>query len=104
MNLPDKPLVSIRPGGRFAPIDLKSLWAYRELLYFLTWRDVKVRYKQTALGAAWAIIQHEGTAIYYGTNTGGRAWLQTCVELPPTYCDPPAEFMAAHYARHGENP
>lgn len=38
-------------------LDLKGLWAYRELLYFLTWRDVKVRYKQTLLGVAWAIIQ-----------------------------------------------
>ncbi len=59
-DLPEKPLVSIRagaPGFGWAAIDLKSLWAYRELLYFLTWRDVKVRYKQTVLGAAWAIIQ-----------------------------------------------
>ena len=39
------------------PIDFRALWAYRELLYFLTWREVKVRYKQTALGFAWAIIQ-----------------------------------------------
>jgi lipopolysaccharide transport system permease protein len=38
-------------------LDLPDLWRYRELLYFLTWRDVKVRYKQTVLGAAWAIIQ-----------------------------------------------
>ena len=36
---------------------MRELWDYRELLYFLTWRDIKVRYKQTALGAAWAIIQ-----------------------------------------------
>ncbi len=59
-NLPEKPLVSIRAGASgygWAAIDLKSLWAYRELLYFLTWRDVKVKYKQTVLGAAWAIIQ-----------------------------------------------
>jgi lipopolysaccharide transport system permease protein len=55
--LPDQPLVSIRAGKKWAALDLKSLWAYRELLYFLTWRDVKVRYKQTLLGAAWAIIQ-----------------------------------------------
>lgn len=39
------------------PINLRDLWAYRELLYFLTWRDIKVRYKQTVLGFAWAIIQ-----------------------------------------------
>ncbi|HKQ72402.1 MAG TPA: ABC transporter permease [Blastocatellia bacterium] len=65
MNLPEKPLVSIRAGGQGAPIDLKSLWDYRELLYFLTWRDVKVRYKQTALGAAWAIIQPLFTMIIF---------------------------------------
>jgi len=57
LNLPERPLVSIRAGSKFAAVDLKSLWAYRELLYFLTWRDVKVRYKQTVLGAAWAVIQ-----------------------------------------------
>jgi lipopolysaccharide transport system permease protein len=39
------------------PIDLGELWSYRELLYFLVWRDVKIRYKQTVLGAAWAILQ-----------------------------------------------
>lgn len=56
-SLPDEPLIRIRPSGRWASLNLKSLWAYRELLYFLTWRDVKVRYKQTALGAAWAVMQ-----------------------------------------------
>jgi homopolymeric O-antigen transport system permease protein len=47
----------IRPASSWTSVGLKELWEYRELLYFLTWRDVKVRYKQTALGAAWAIIQ-----------------------------------------------
>jgi lipopolysaccharide transport system permease protein len=61
----EKPLVSIRPGGKWDAVDLKSLWAYRELLYFLTWRDVKVRYKQTVLGAAWAIIQPLFTMIIF---------------------------------------
>ncbi|HKV38884.1 MAG TPA: ABC transporter permease [Blastocatellia bacterium] len=55
--LPDKPVVSIRPTPKLAAINLQDVWAYRELLYFLTWRDVKVRYKQTALGTAWAVIQ-----------------------------------------------
>ena len=73
MNLPEKPLVSIRAGGRIAPIDLKSLWDYRELLYFLTWRDVKVRYKQTALGAAWAIIQPLFTMIIFTIFFGNLA-------------------------------
>jgi len=56
-QLPDEPLVRIRPGRSSLGIDLRDLWAYRELLYFLTWRDLKVRYKQTILGVAWAIIQ-----------------------------------------------
>src|SRR4051794_37499796 len=50
-------VLSIKPARGLPSLELKELWAYRELLYFLTWRDVKVRYKQTALGAAWAIIQ-----------------------------------------------
>jgi lipopolysaccharide transport system permease protein len=51
------PLVSIRPSGNWVRLNLRGLWAYRELLYFLAWRDIKVRYKQTLLGAAWAVIQ-----------------------------------------------
>jgi lipopolysaccharide transport system permease protein len=51
------PTFYIEPPKGWASIGLRELWDYRELLYFLTWRDVKVRYKQTALGAAWAIIQ-----------------------------------------------
>src|SRR5688572_22649163 len=56
-RLPDAPLVTIRAHRRWSALNLRELWAYRDLLYFLTWRDVKVRYKQTALGAAWAILQ-----------------------------------------------
>ena len=48
--LPDKPLFTIRPSRTWAALNLRELWAYRELLYFLTWRDVKVRYKQTTRG------------------------------------------------------
>jgi len=51
------PTFSIDPPTGWTSLGLRELWDYRELLYFLTWRDVKVRYKQTALGAAWAIIQ-----------------------------------------------
>lgn len=52
-----EPLVVIQPNQNWRLVSLEDLWAYRELLFFLTWRDVKVRYKQTALGAAWAILQ-----------------------------------------------
>ncbi len=51
------PSVLIEPSRGLFRLDLKALWEYRQLLYFLVWRDVKVRYKQTVLGATWAILQ-----------------------------------------------
>ena len=54
---PELPHTKIEPSTGWISLGLKDLWQYRELLFFLTWRDIKVRYKQTALGAAWAIIQ-----------------------------------------------
>jgi lipopolysaccharide transport system permease protein len=48
-------LIRRRPGWQL--VDVRELWRYRELLFFLTWRDVKIRYKQTALGVAWAVVQ-----------------------------------------------
>jgi len=56
-DLPDEPLVTIEPEKSWRVIDFRELWTYRELLFFLTWRDVKVRYKQTLIGVAWAIMQ-----------------------------------------------
>jgi lipopolysaccharide transport system permease protein len=53
----EPPTTCIRPAGGWQMLNLAELWRYRELLYFLVWRDVKVRYKQTVLGAAWAILQ-----------------------------------------------
>lgn len=50
------PVLVIRPASGWIAINLRDLWAYRELLYFLIWRELKVRYKQTLLGAAWAVI------------------------------------------------
>jgi lipopolysaccharide transport system permease protein len=57
LQTPAEPLVVIEPSSPWTLLSFKDIWAYRELLFFLTWRDVKVRYKQTALGAAWAILQ-----------------------------------------------
>ncbi|HEX8458778.1 MAG TPA: ABC transporter permease [Pyrinomonadaceae bacterium] len=56
-RLPEKPLVVVTARKSWGAINLRDLWSYRELLYFLVWRDVKVRYKQTLLGAAWALLQ-----------------------------------------------
>lgn len=65
--------VRIEPSSGWVSLRLKELWASRELLYFLTWRDVKVRYKQTALGAAWAIIQPVLTMVVFSLFFGKLA-------------------------------
>jgi lipopolysaccharide transport system permease protein len=56
-QLPENPLVVIEPSKGWVPLNLRDIWQYRDLLYILTMRDIKVRYKQTVLGALWAIIQ-----------------------------------------------
>ena len=54
---PAAQVVTLRPAKGWLGIDLKELWHYRELIYFLTWRDIKVRYKQAVLGIAWSVLQ-----------------------------------------------
>jgi lipopolysaccharide transport system permease protein len=56
-SLPEEPLITIESSRAWAPLNLRELWEYRELLYFLAWRDIKVRYKQTVLGVAWVVMQ-----------------------------------------------
>lgn len=56
-NLPEKPLVTVAPSRSWFNLGLREFWAHRELLYFLAWRDLKVRYKQAVLGIAWVLIQ-----------------------------------------------
>ncbi len=63
----------IRPKKTFSLTDLKELWNFRELLYFLTWRDLKVRYKQTVIGAGWAIFQPLLTMIIFTVFFGKLA-------------------------------
>jgi len=67
------PTLIIRPNKGWQSLALKELWHYRELLYFLSWRDVKVRYKQTVLGAAWAIIQPFMTMLVFSLFFGKLA-------------------------------
>jgi lipopolysaccharide transport system permease protein len=69
----DLPVTIIEPSKGWVSLKLAELWEYRELLYFLTWRDIKVRYKQTALGAAWAIIQPFFTMIVFSLFFGNLA-------------------------------
>jgi lipopolysaccharide transport system permease protein len=56
-SLAQSPILHIEPPERWWALPLNELWEYRELAYFLVWRDVKIRYKQTAIGAAWAVLQ-----------------------------------------------
>src|SRR2546422_6260514 len=67
------PITRIEPSSGWVSLRLDELWEYRELLYFLTWRDVKVRYKQTFLGAAWAILQPFMTMVVFSVFLGGLA-------------------------------
>ncbi len=70
---PQNVVVRITPSKGWVSLKLKELWAYRELLYFLVWRDIKVRYKQTILGASWAIIQPFFTMIVFSIFFGKLA-------------------------------
>ena len=65
----------IEPVSGWKPLDPHDLWRYRELFYFLTWRDVKVRYKQTSLGAAWAVLQPLGNMLLFTLLFGRLAKL-----------------------------
>jgi lipopolysaccharide transport system permease protein len=60
----------IEPSHGWVSLKLHELWEYRELLYFLTWRDIKIRYKQTALGAAWAVLQPLCTMLIFSLFFG----------------------------------
>jgi len=64
-------VVILRPSHGWGSLNLEDLWAYRELIYFLTWRDLKVRYKQTVLGAAWAILQPFLSMVVFSVFFGG---------------------------------
>jgi len=66
-------VVVIEPSRGWVSLKLADLWEYRELLYFLTWRDIKVRYRQTAFGAAWAIIQPFLTMLIFSLFFGRLA-------------------------------
>jgi lipopolysaccharide transport system permease protein len=69
----DAPVIRISPSRGWVSLRLRDLWEYRELLYFLVWRDVKVRYKQTVLGAAWAIVQPAMTMVVFAVFFGRLA-------------------------------
>ncbi|MCS7080219.1 MAG: ABC transporter permease [Chloracidobacterium sp.] len=70
---PAVPTIRIEPTRGWVAVKFSELWEYRELLYFLIWRDVKVRYKQTVLGAAWAILQPLFTMLVFSVFFGRLA-------------------------------
>lgn len=71
ISAPDTlPVVFIRPSKGWSTLELREVWEFRELLYFLIWRDIKVRYKQTLLGAAWAIVQPFFTMVVFSIFFG----------------------------------
>ncbi|MBY0525323.1 MAG: ABC transporter permease [Gemmataceae bacterium] len=72
-TLPEHPVCVLQPSRGWVALNLRDLWAYRELLYFLIWRDVKVRYKQTVLGVAWAVIQPLFTMLVFSLFFGKLA-------------------------------
>lgn len=69
------PVVYLRPPQGWSALNLKDLWAYRELIYFMTWRDIKVRYKQAVLGISWAILQPLLTMVIFSVIFGNLAKL-----------------------------
>jgi lipopolysaccharide transport system permease protein len=76
------PVFRIKPSRRFFSLDLRELWHYRELLFLLVWRDVKVRYKQTFLGVAWAVIQPITTMIIFTVIFGHLAGIPSEYGVP----------------------
>jgi lipopolysaccharide transport system permease protein len=75
-------VITLRPSRGWSALNLRDLWAYRELIYFLTWRDVIVRYKQTVLGAAWAVINPVINMVVLQIVFGNFAGLETEGGIP----------------------
>jgi len=69
----ETPVITLRPPSGWAAVNLRDLWNYRELIYFMTWRDLKVRYKQTLLGASWAVLRPFLSMVVFTIFFGGLA-------------------------------
>ena len=69
----DSHTIVLKPPSGWTALNLGDLWRYRELVYFMTWRDLKVRYKQTVLGASWAIIKPFMTMVVFSIFFGNLA-------------------------------
>ncbi|MGV3721639.1 MAG: ABC transporter permease [Actinomycetota bacterium] len=73
---PELPELVIEPSKGWRAVNWSEIWRFRELLYFLTWRDVKIRYKQTVLGGAWALLQPFATMVVFSVFFGRLAGLE----------------------------
>jgi lipopolysaccharide transport system permease protein len=84
-ELPLKPILTIESARGWTSLDLRDLWAHRDLFYFLVWRDVKVRYKQTALGVVWAVLQPLLTMVVFTAIFGRLAGVPSDGEPYPIF-------------------
>jgi lipopolysaccharide transport system permease protein len=96
----------IEPSRGWLSLRLHEIWQYRELLYFLTWRDVKVRYKQTAIGFLWAVVQPTIKMLVFSLVFGGLARIDSDGFPYPVFVFAgllPWEFFAGAVSRSGES-
>ena len=84
----------IAPTRGLASLQLRAVWQYRELLYFLVWRDIKVRYKQTALGVAWIVLQPLLSTVVFTLLFGGLLKVPSGGAPYPALCPRRAAALA----------
>jgi lipopolysaccharide transport system permease protein len=100
------PTIIIKPTRNWVSLKLRDLWQYRELFYFLTWRDVKVRYKQTVIGFLWAIIQPFLKMVVFSIIFGSLAKMDSEGFPYPIFLYAgllPWQFFASSVSRTGES-
>jgi lipopolysaccharide transport system permease protein len=104
--VPPNEITVIEPRKHGLAIDFRALWQYRELLYFLVWRDVKVRYKQTVLGVGWAILQPLLTMVVFSAVFGGFAKIPSDGVPYPIFAYVallPWNYFAGAFSRSGQS-
>lgn len=102
----DAPVAVIEPLRGWQVVNLGEIWRYRELLYFVTWRDVKVRYKQTAIGAVWAVLQPFLTMVAFSVIFGRLMHVETGGVPYPVFSYSallPWTFFASSLSRAGNS-
>lgn len=84
-SVPSPEVIRIRPSAGWRALSLSEIWRYRELLFFLTWRDIKLRYKQTALGVAWVVIQPLFTMLVFSIFFGKLGGMAEKTDVSPGF-------------------